>query len=231
MAASSQHTTHRKSALPFLSSLVALALFACTAPVDYRGPVDGDKQDDLGGYESPDAGDRSCGFSAADSMDPDALDYSRLHELATRGLFKAAVLEVPACAPVMGDASVQTDMKEHLAQWGFGDLAEDFPDAVVSEGSQSGSRAFLRLLDKSERAIQERIDDGNWDPSSTPEGQDLQGRLSDLVSALRAEAISSPERHLEIEIEFENAECSEDVVGLFDSESNRLTALHRGPRC
>lgn len=211
---------------------LALAQHGCSAERVSEDP--GGKSDDIG--PAADAStpiEPECMVTVSPAIDYDVIDFDRLLELATTSDWPFATLEVvqlDGCIDVEDNLEAATAIADLVVDHTFPDLAEDFPQFVVRGEWRAGDDRFSRRVNQSVQAVHEQIDDGLWDPDADAEGRGLFDRMDDMAEAI-LDADAPDGRYVEFDVEFENAECSEDAVGRLDTDDGRLTIIHRLPRC
>ncbi len=198
-------------------------------PPEEEDPV-GDDDD---ATEDPDAGCDSLAVTTR--TDADATDLARLIELATLGdwpAFTVPAFQASGCAGFMDDPSYQEAMLwaiwEEVYPWDRGDV----PANMIENGSwTAGGSAFRSLLQTSLVVIDEHIADGDWDPDADAEGAALYARRQALVDALSSDAIADPSSYVEIQMDIEAVECSEQAVALVRLSDQAIWVIRWLPRC
>lgn len=199
------------------------------APPEEEDPV-GDDDD-----ATADPAEGCDTLAVATRADADATDLARLIELATMGdwpAFEVPALQASGCAGFMDDAAYQESMMwaiwEEIYPWDRGDV----PANMIENGSwTAGGSAFRSLLNTSLVVVDEHIADGDWDPDADPEGAALYARRQELVDALSADAIANPASYVEIQMDIEAVECSEEAVALVRLEDLAIVVIRWLPRC
>ncbi len=229
--------------IPDMDSLAAVSYVgqkAIEALRDYAGnwtPPDEDEEDEEDEEEEPEADPaEGCDtLTVTAGVNADATDLARLIELATMGDFPAFVvppLQASGCAAFMDDPANQEAMMwaiwGQIYPWDRGDL----PDSMIENGSwTAGGSDFLSLLNTSLVVIEEHIADGDWDPDADAEGAALYARREALVEALSADALANPANYVEIRMDIEAVECSQEAVALLKLDDLSIVAINWLPRC
>ncbi len=91
-----------------------------------------------------------------------------------------------------------------------------------------GADSFADVLNTALVVIEERIDDGDWDPS---EAQDLYDSRDALVDGLLSDVSEYPHGYMEQTIYVDLSECSQSAVLLLDVENGDLLVAHENPGC
>jgi hypothetical protein len=174
-------------------------------------------------------------LQATTRVDANATDLARLIELATMGdwpAFEVPALQASGCAGFMDDPAHQEAMMWAIWDQTYSWDRDDVPANMLENGSwTAGGTSFLSLLNTALVVIGERVDDGDWDPEADAEGAALYARRQVLVEALSADAIANPADYVEIQMDIEAAECSEEAVALLKLDDLTIVVIHWLPRC
>ena len=165
----------------------------------------------------------------------DATDLARLIELATMGDFPAYLvppLQATGCDAFMDHAVTQEAMMwaiwAQIYPWDRGDL----PESMFENGEWTvGGADFRSMLNTSLVVVDEHIDDGDWDPDADAEGAALYARRQELVEALSADALANPTSYVEIRMDIDAVECSQEAVALLKLDDLTIVVIHQLPRC
>ena len=103
----------------------------------------------------------------------------------------------------------------------------DFEDHVEVGPTREGGAELARLLSRVVGHLEERVEDGQLDPSATPELQALWQERAALEAAVAGQAGPFVEIVLETDLE----ECSERAVARVDLRDGSALVLRRTPRC
>ncbi len=91
-----------------------------------------------------------------------------------------------------------------------------------------GGQPYLSMLDLSLVVIEERIDDGDWDPA---DAQELYDSRFDLVEGLSLDLDTNPGAFLTVTLDLDLIECSEEATALIDTRDGSVIVAHQLQNC
>jgi len=164
-----------------------------------------------------------------------ATDFSTLLDLSTRvdtPWAEVNALATSGCEdwssdPESTDAFTQT-LWDSAFQTSWNELTDSYR---LANGFAPGGSQFLSMLEEALLAIDERIEDGDWEPETDPEAEVLYANRYELVEQLSLDILENPGAFLEQHLVFDMVECSESAVALYDTRTGFMLLIHEFSDC
>lgn len=177
-------------------------------------------------------------LSLAPGSDPAAEDLSRLLALATTGDYPYAELRpfaLPGCpeGAWLDDPATIAQLEDVVwpvafEGWDLSDLPDQYE---LTSPWTAGGGQVERLLDRAMSAIDDRVTDGDFDPSASAEAQALYDARFALEDAVLAGPRQDPDRYREVHLEVDASECSQEAAIRVDLETDAVLIVREFPGC
>ncbi len=175
--------------------------------------------------------DVSCVPTFTLTSDPSADDLSELLALSTT--VDAPAYEVLSVETTGCPGEWWTTEAGNATLWDFAffismnELPSDY--AEITPWQANGG--YTGALNTALTVIDERINDGDWDPASSQRGQTLDDDRLNLVDDLSGELQSNPTPFLQKNMYLDMSECSEEADLLLDTRDGSILIAHAFSRC
>jgi len=110
----------------------------------------------------------------------------------------------------------------------WSDLNDDYRQVSALT---SGGANYTGTLELALDVIEERIDDGDFDPNADANSERLYGSRLGLVDELSVDVGSNPGAYLQQQYDFDLSECSEEAVMLLDVRDGSILFVHELQNC
>jgi hypothetical protein len=175
----------------------------------------------------------ACALSIVAAARTDAADATELLALATTRDYPAAevvAFRVAGCADALAPAH-QAELiaaLEKAIDWRY-DAGTELP---LSAGPfAAGAPGYLGAVKSIPQAIQERIDEGSWDPAADPRGAALWGALDGTIASLISPIDQNPNGFQGFRIYLDAAECYQWAEVAIDAQTLEVRVSHKLPGC
>jgi len=171
-----------------------------------------------------------CYLALADSIDDSASSLDQLLVLATtvdQPAYEVIAVHITGCPAALDPANQPALIAAVQARvpWGYApDTNVPFHIVPVAAGDSD----YASDLGGAANAIQSRVDDGTWVPSSSPDGAALYAQLASLVAALTPGGTAVVD---ELRIDLEADECSQRAVAVIDLRTLEIRIVHKLSQC
>jgi hypothetical protein len=178
--------------------------------------------------DDEDEEDLTCDATLADWDNSDAEDLTELLALSTTSdapWAEVYAFQAEGCEDweTPGDSLTQAAFNASF-WWSWGDVSSYIE---LGEWTAGGS-AFASMLNTAMTVIDERTDEGSWDPS---DAQELYDSRDSLVDSLLLGVSEYPHGYIEQTLYVDMLECSQEAVLLLDIENGQLLVIHEESHC
>ncbi len=184
-----------------------------------------------------DATAAGCELSITAGKNLSAEDYTRLLALTTTSdapFADVKALSLSGCRDWQDDDEARAAIEEALWNEVFFlsySEAGQYRDVRQVGDWTSGGRAYTQLLDTTLTAIDEHAEDGDWDPTDESEAAALYGEVETMFEDIRDPVTAAPSDHVELQLYMDMSECSEEAVGVVNTETGEILVVHTFQRC
>jgi hypothetical protein len=181
--------------------------------------------------------DDGCEPSLVAVSNDDASDYTRLLELSTTvdaPWAEVYAYEIVGCSKWQNSADGLEMLTEALWNESFHITWDELEgmDRIREPGELTdGGATWNSIMQTSLVVIDERVEDGDFDPNQGGEATDLYDRRDELVDALTEGLDTAPTDHMELPLYMDMIECSEESSALIDTRTNTVLLVHQFARC
>ena len=179
--------------------------------------------------------EETCSLTVVSSSDADATDLSRLLEISTMmdGPYAEVIaMQASGCSAWTDDSVAIEAMTIAIWDasfwWSWGEVPSSYLDIT---GPSAGYATFSSQLSQASNAIDDYTTDGHWDPTTHTEGAALLARRDAIIAGLLAEAVADPSDFVELDIEVDMSECSQQATGLIQLSTGAVLILHENSHC